>query len=148
MQLTLFTDYSLRALIYLAARPDRLCTVKEISQAYGISQNHMVKAMHRLTTLGYVEGRRGRGGGLALGMAPEEINIGEVVEQLEPDFHMAACFDSTAPVCRIDGLCRLKGVLARALDGFKAELHATTLADLVPNSAVLLARFEAAAPKN
>lgn len=132
MQLTLFTDYSLRALIYLAERPDRLCTAREIAEAYAISQNHMVKVVHRLTTLGYVQGRRGFGGGLKLSRPPEEINIGELVARLEPDFNLATCFNSDAPSCVIAPSCRLKGLLARALHSFMQELGSATLADLVP----------------
>ena len=29
MQLTIFTDYGLRSLMYLAAQPDKLCSVRE-----------------------------------------------------------------------------------------------------------------------
>jgi Rrf2 family nitric oxide-sensitive transcriptional repressor len=60
MQLTRFTDYGLRCLMYLAARPDDLSSVKEISEYYKISRNHLVKIVHRLSQLGYIEPARVR----------------------------------------------------------------------------------------
>jgi len=66
MQLTRFTDYGLRCLMYLAARPDDLSSVKEISEYYKISRNHLVKIVHRLSQLGYIETSKGKGGGIRL----------------------------------------------------------------------------------
>ena len=44
MQLTQFSDYSLRLLLYLAAHPDRLVPIDEVSRAYGVSHHHLVKS--------------------------------------------------------------------------------------------------------
>ncbi|MEQ9208527.1 MAG: Rrf2 family transcriptional regulator, partial [Pseudomonadales bacterium] len=63
MKLTAFTDYSLRALMYLAVHPERLCTAKEIAETFQISQNHMVKVAYQLSKLGYVETQKGKNGG-------------------------------------------------------------------------------------
>ena len=43
MQLTRYTDYSLRVLIYLSVNSDRKITIKEISSSFKISKNHLVK---------------------------------------------------------------------------------------------------------
>lgn len=49
MQLTTFTDYGLRTLMYLAAEPDRLCSVRELAEYYDIARNHLVKVVHKLS---------------------------------------------------------------------------------------------------
>ena len=80
MQLTLYTDYSLRVLLYLGLNPPRMATITEIADSYQISRNHLVKVVHNLATQGFVHTTRGRGGGLTLARAPTDINIGDVVK--------------------------------------------------------------------
>lgn len=131
MQLTLHADYSLRVLIYLAANRGRLVPTVEISRAYGISANHLVKVVLNLSKHGYIRSRRGRTGGSELARDPEEINLGEVIRQLEPDFRIAECFDPMRNTCPIDQVCGLKGVLRDACEAFLMVLERYSLADLV-----------------
>lgn len=104
MKLTNYTDYSLRVLIFLASRhSDELSNIKEIADTYSISKNHLMKVIYRLGQLGYVETIR-RGGGIRLGMTPEDINIGEVVRNTEDDFNIVECFDSKKSLYHISRL--------------------------------------------
>jgi len=131
MRLTVFSDYSLRVLMYLGAHHDRLATVGEIAAAYGVSDNHLVKVVHHLSQQGYLETTRGKGGGMRLAQSPERINIGRVLRRTEDNLALVECFDKAASKCRIEPACILKGMLARALDAFFAELDRHTLADLL-----------------
>ena len=63
MQLTQFTDYALRTLLYLGVHGDRLVPIAEVSAAYGISNHHLTKVASLLVRAGYVQAVRGRGGG-------------------------------------------------------------------------------------
>ena len=130
MRLTLHTDYALRTLFYLALNPDRRVSIHEIAQRYDISENHLVKIVHRLGQGGFVTTMRGRGGGLVLGRPAEEINIGALVRFTEEDMALVACFQ-TGQTCLITGVCRLQGVLGEALEAFMAVLDRQSLADLV-----------------
>src|SRR5688500_16523949 len=107
MYLTLYSDYSLRVLIYLGLHPDRLCSIAEIAQAYGISRNHLLKVVNELANLGFVQSTRGRGGGLTLGRDPSQISLGEVIRQTEP-LHLVECFDAKTNTCRLAPSCELK----------------------------------------
>src|SRR3546814_3404724 len=60
MRLTLFTDYSIRVLLYLGTRPERLCSIAEVARGYDVSQNHLMKVVNELARAGYVESVRGR----------------------------------------------------------------------------------------
>ena len=91
MQITIFTDYGLRSLMFLAARPERLCNVREISDHYGISYNHLVKVIHRLSQLGYVQSIKGKGGGVKLAKEATTLRLGDLVKALEPNMDIVEC---------------------------------------------------------
>lgn len=131
MQLTLYTDYSLRVLMYLGMRKDSKATISEIAAFYGISRNHLVKVVHDLANRGYLHTQRGKGGGMFLARPASEINIGDVVRQAEPNFHVVECFNPQTTHCPIFAMCTLKGVLNSALSEFFAVLDGYTLEDLL-----------------
>lgn len=143
MRLTLMSDYALRVLMYLGAQSDRLSTISEIAQSYGISENHLMKVVNRLGQFGFVETISGRGGGLRLGKPASSIGLGAVLRTAEEDFDIVECF-GTENACRITSACRLKLVLRRALKAYFAELDAWTLEDLVSNRKALRAIFDSA----
>lgn len=134
MQLTLYTDYSLRVLIYLATHPGKRITITQISEYFGISRNHLVKVVHNLGKLQLIHTIRGKSGGLLLALPPESINIAETVRQIEPHMNLLECFDDATNTCPITMQCALKGVLFQARQGFMAVLEQYTLADMIATS--------------
>lgn len=125
MRLSRHTDYALRVLIHLAARPDRLASIAEIARAYAISENHLMKVVNMLAHAGFIRTVRGRGGGIGLAMPPEEIVIGRVVRQAENDMTLADCGE-----CVVAPACGLTSVLREALEAFLAVLDRYSLADI------------------
>jgi Rrf2 family transcriptional regulator, nitric oxide-sensitive transcriptional repressor len=130
MQITSYTDYALRVLIYLAKTPDRQATITEIAEFFDISRNHLVKVVHQLGSKGFVKTTRGKGGGLALQRTPELISIGEVVRVMENHFNWVECFDPAKQHCRLLPHCALKQLFARAGNAYLEVLDKTTLADI------------------
>jgi Rrf2 family transcriptional regulator, nitric oxide-sensitive transcriptional repressor len=131
MRLTVFSDYTLRVLMYLALDRTRLATIPEIAAAYGISENHLMKVVHQLVRAGVVESVRGKGGGVRLARAPEAIRLGEVVRASEGDAPIVECLSGNPTACRISSPCRLKGILVDAFAALYDSLDEHTLADLV-----------------
>lgn len=131
MRLTVYTDYTLRTLMHLAANPDRLVTIQDIADLHKISKNHLTKVVHQLGLSDLVTTIRGRSGGLKLNKAPKEINIGEVVRTTETDFFMAECFDPNNTNCAYSSACTLKKVLNDATTAYLAVLDKINLDDLV-----------------
>jgi Rrf2 family nitric oxide-sensitive transcriptional repressor len=144
VKLTSFTDYSLRVLVYLAAQPDRRATIAEIATAYAVNQNHLTKVVHFLGQQGWVATVRGKGGGLSLAVAPQDVGVGTVVRRAEGADRPAECFDHTHNTCPIAPVCRLTGVLREASAAFHAVLDRYTLADLVHNRSALAGLLRAA----
>ena len=138
MQLTQFSDYSLRLLLYLAAHPDRLVPIEEVSRAYGVSHHHLVKIVQLLVDRKFIASTRGRGGGLRLNRPPAEINVGALVRITEPHFDLVECFDRTTNTCPIEPACGLKQVLRDAGHAFLDVLDRRTLADFVPRAPELI----------
>ncbi|MFS2110944.1 Rrf2 family transcriptional regulator [Sphingomonas sp. Sphisp140] len=136
MRLTRYTDYAMRVLLYLGTRPDRLSSIAEISTAYHISQNHLMKVVNDLARAGYVASVRGRSGGIRLGAPAEEINVGKVVRHTEDDFRLADC-----PNCVIAPACGLQGALNEALEAFLGVLDRYTLADLLVSRSSMRSLF-------
>ncbi|WP_299593160.1 Rrf2 family transcriptional regulator [uncultured Tateyamaria sp.] len=130
MRLTSFTDYALRVLLYTAAHEEQLTTIAEIQKTFDISKGHLMKVVHLLSTEGYLHAVRGRSGGIRLGKAPEEINLGQLVRLTEPDFRLAECFGQENH-CIISQFCKLPGPFNQALDAFFETLDGHSLKDMM-----------------
>ncbi len=142
MQLTQFSDYALRILLYLGTNPpqpgDRLPALADIGRAYRISYNHLSKVAQQLAALGFIDAIRGRTGGVRLARPPLEINIGAVVRATESHWNLVECFDRTTNTCPIAPVCGLTRVLVEARDEFLAVLDRYTLADVLNNRTELI----------
>lgn len=133
MQLSKFSDYSLRVLVYVAVQAPEKVSIDQITGAYGISRNHLIKVVQRLSALGLLETRRGKGGGIRLGRPAGEIRVGSVVRMTESTVPLLECFDAERNTCRLTPACRLKAALREAEDAFFDALDRYTLADVVSN---------------
>ena len=129
MQLTRYTDYGLRVLTMLAVLPEgRLTSIDEMCGTFDISRNHVNKIVHHLGKLGWASTKRGKGGGVGLGCAPEFINLADVIRALESNLSIVEC---QSPTCALQPACRLQGILRSAAQAFMDSLGQYTLADLV-----------------
>ncbi|WP_372368344.1 Rrf2 family transcriptional regulator [Candidatus Uabimicrobium sp. HlEnr_7] len=129
MQLTSFTDYSLRVLIFLAVQ--KRSSISVIAKTYGISRNHIVKVVHNLSKIGYVKTVQGRGGGISLAMSAEKINLKNLVVQTE-NFYIVECFQPQGK-CKITNVCKLQNILYEAKNSFLDTLEKYSLQDIVNN---------------
>ncbi|NUY02269.1 Rrf2 family transcriptional regulator [Paraburkholderia youngii] len=142
MRLTDYTDYALRVLLYLAVRGDGLSTIHDISEAYGISKNHLMKVVQQLGELGWVETVRGRNGGLRLAAQSLSLTVGDVVRVTESDFALVGCLpdrQGQERPCVITPHCRLRGALQAASLAFLAELDRFTIGEVAQPKSPLAA---------
>jgi Rrf2 family nitric oxide-sensitive transcriptional repressor len=135
VQLTLHSEYALRVLLYLGAKPGQTVSTREISDAYGISKHHLVRVVQTLGEAGYLRLLPGRSGGILLAKEPQLIRLGDVVRQSEPTMRLAECFDPRHNNCILTPVCSLKPVLKEALEAFLGSLNRYTLADLLARGA-------------
>jgi Rrf2 family nitric oxide-sensitive transcriptional repressor len=137
VQISAYSDYSLRVLMYAALRSPARITIDEVAVAFGISRHHLVKIVHDLGRSGYLETYRGIGGGFTLARPADEIGVGDIVRLGEESETVIECNRMRGGPCRIRFVCRLKGVLDEAAAAFFAVLDRYSLADLVEKASPL-----------
>lgn len=143
MQLTRYSDYSLRVLIFTSLQGDgERVTISDIADHFQISRNHLLKVVHHLSKLGLLNTTRGKGGGICLGKPASLIRIGDVIRQVEANLEPIDCEE---PPCPIQPVCRLKGILNQATQAYLEFLDQFTLADLLvsPDQLMPLLRIDA-----
>jgi Rrf2 family nitric oxide-sensitive transcriptional repressor len=131
MRLTVYSDYSLRVLMYIALHPDRRPTIAEIATSYDISKSHVMKVAYELGVGGYIATTRGKNGGLRLARSPADIGLGALIRRTEPDLALVPCLDAPNSLCVITPACKLRRVMHEARAAFLEVLDGYTLADLV-----------------
>jgi len=128
MQLSRFTDYSLRVLLYLTINDGRRSTLHEIANFYPISVEHLRKVVHELSRSGYINTYQGKNGGMDLAIEPEKIAIGKVIKHFEGHKSFIDC-DRLS--CKLAPVCTLKSVLEIGQEALYEKLNEYSLADLV-----------------
>lgn len=131
MRLTLRTNLAMRTLMFCAANPDRIVRKQDVAETCNVSENHLAQVIHLLAQKQFLQTVRGRSGGLRLARPAETISVGEVFRTFEGVLPFAECFSRAENTCPLAGSCRLKCVLAEALDAFYARLDKVTIADLM-----------------
>jgi Rrf2 family transcriptional regulator, nitric oxide-sensitive transcriptional repressor len=138
MKLTQHTDYAIRVLMFASGRwlrdgPEALSSIHEIADAFKVSENHLMKIVHRLAQEGLLYTQRGRNGGLRLAKDPASTRLGDVVRLIEDDMALVECFGEGS-TCPLSAGCHLARALDHARTAFITSLDQHTLADLVPRA--------------
>ena len=115
-------------LTYAAMKKEELSSIREVSEVYGISSNHLMKVIHHLGKGNYLETIRGKNGGFRLVKEPKNINIGELIRYTEDDLTLGKSKNE-----KLDQTKSLSFsvVVYEALNSFMATLENSTLDDLV-----------------
>ncbi|MEG0847449.1 MAG: Rrf2 family transcriptional regulator [Niameybacter sp.] len=131
MQLSKFTDYTFRVLIYMATYQDELYTVEKLATKLEVSEHHLKKVIHKLAKTDYLVSIKGRTGGLKLGLRPEEINLGEVLRIAEDNLCIVECIKNEMNCNFMTKECRLKGIIQESLEQFIEVFSRYTLQDIL-----------------
>ncbi|MBI1417526.1 MAG: Rrf2 family transcriptional regulator [Limimaricola sp.] len=143
MRLTMRTNLAMRALMHCAVQAPEMLRTADVARACNASFHHLAAVVHGLEAAGFLNTARGRKGGIALARPAAEISVGQVFRIFEAEVPFAECLDPAHNTCPLIAVCRLQGVLCRALDAFYAELDRVTLQDLVDGNTGLARLFAA-----
>lgn len=140
MQLSKRSDQALRLLMYLSLSGERFVPLNEVARAFDVPETNLRKVAPGLQSEGWLETRRGPGGGVRLAVPPSEITVGDVVRKLEP-LHLLECFLQGSSTCPVTGCCALESVLQTATLEFLRVLDQTTIAEVASRKAAMRQRL-------
>ncbi|WP_139492425.1 RrF2 family transcriptional regulator [Brevibacillus dissolubilis] len=125
-------EYALRALLVLGQHDGQVLSISDIADKTLVTVRYLEQILLQLKKLGYVSSKRGAQGGYRLKLAPQEINIGEVIRRLEGPLSPMSCASVTAyEPCQLEAGCMLKPLWTLVRDTIAHVLEQTTLDDLL-----------------
>jgi Rrf2 family protein len=81
--LTRKTDYALIALGYLAERPNRVVSAREIARGFNLPEALLMNILKKLQGNGLLQSTRGKRGGYRIGCDLDEVSLYELIQVLE-----------------------------------------------------------------
>ena len=99
--------YAIRVMIDLAEHENgNYIPLKDIAERQGISKKYLEIIVKDMVSGGLLYGASGKGGGYKLSRAPEEYNVGEILELMEGTMSPVACLLEGAPDCPRKDVCQ------------------------------------------
>ena len=136
MRLSKFSDFSFRALIYLAENTESLNTIETMANKLNISQNHLKKIIHKLSKGNFIQSFKGRDGGIKIAKSPDDILLSDVLLYTEVNTDFVECLKHNIEhtSCPYYSTCNLKTIIHRAKDAFVQEFQKYSLRDIMLDS--------------
>lgn len=133
MQLSMRTDYALRALFTLVEHHGGLpIPIGELARRNDVPKRFLEHIMLDLKARGWVESLPGKRGGYMLKKNPAKITMGEVVRHFDGYLAPIACVSVTDyKRCSQESVCRFRRVLLRARNTVAELMDSSTLADVL-----------------
>lgn len=134
MKITSRTEYGLRAMVYLAGRPQAgPAPLTEIAASEGIPGPFLERILARLREVGLVRATRGASGGYALSRSPVRVAVADIVTALEGPLTLVDCMHTDRSCARAEG-CASRVVWRRLDDAITEALEGISLEDLVSDA--------------
>jgi len=134
-------EYALRAIVYLAMNPGNAFTTQQISLTTKVPAAYLSKVLQSLVRARLVQSQRGLGGGFVLTKLPEEINILEVLNAVDPIQRIRTC--PLGLTAHGTNLCALHKKLDDATAIIEKTFADTTIAEILarPTASIPLCEF-------
>jgi len=128
------SEYALRAVVCLAARPEASLTTQEIAEITKVPVGYLSKVLQALRRAGLVRSQRGLRGGFVLARPPAEVTLLEVVNAVDPWKRIHTCPLGLAN--HGEKLCTLHHRLDQSLAHTERALAESTVAEMVAESKI------------
>ncbi|MFZ1945938.1 MAG: Rrf2 family transcriptional regulator [bacterium] len=124
------TDYAIRAVASLAARPGVYVSSAEISEKERIPLPFLRRILGRLLAAGLVVSREGAAGGVMLKGSPERIMVLDVMRTFQGPVELSACMFRKR-LCANRGTCVLRKRIQEIERSVAAQFGDISIADLL-----------------
>ena len=129
------SKYGLKALLALARETGRgPILIADLADRDAIPKKFLEAILVDLKRHGFVQSRKGKGGGYVLSRPAEEITFGEVIRVLEGPLALVSCVSQTAYArcveCVDEPTCGVRAAMREVRDATAEILDNTTLADI------------------
>lgn len=123
-------EYALRAIVWMAMRPETAQTAREISGPTQVPSGYLSKVMQQLAEAGVVTSQRGLGGGFRLSRPPTKLTVLEVIQAVDPITRINTC--PLQLQAHSGQLCPLHRRLDQAIAMIENAFGDCTIATLLP----------------
>lgn len=132
MKISTKSQYGLRAMVFLARFRNKICPLKKIAKAEGISFDYLEKIILKLEKARLIKGKRGTQGGYFLARSPKRIKIGDIIKALEGEMALVKCITKKEKYfCPQEKKCLTKNFWKKFQTILDSALNSITLADLI-----------------
>lgn len=129
------SEYGLRAALYIAGRPAGAnVSVREMSEAMGISFHFLTKILQKMAQAGLLQSTRGAKGGIALAKSAKAITVLDIVRCIDGPSMFQECILGLAG-CGEKRPCPMHRQWGRQRARIEALFRRTTLARLARETA-------------
>jgi Rrf2 family protein len=134
MKVTYKGDYALKTILDLSYFYNRnfIVPLVDIAKRQNIPENYLEQIMLKLKGSGYVDSKRGIGGGFFLTKSPKEITIGDVIRIIEGPIEPIACGKKIHDdSCGEESQCVFREVWLKVTDNISAVVDQVTFEDMM-----------------
>ncbi len=129
-------EYALRALLYLAERyGQEPILISELAQEQSIPKKFLELILLELRNLGFLQSKKGKGGGYSLRKPPETVTVGDVVRVIDGPVAPVPCVSQTAyqrcKDCEDEATCGVWIVMKEVRDAMAEILDNKSLTDVL-----------------
>lgn len=130
IRISRMADYGVVAMTYIARHAADQHTAASVSEQTGVPQPSASKLLKLLARAGILESHRGAKGGYALGRAPEDISVAELVAAVDGPISLADCLEGPKGTCGLERFCSVREPWQKISDAVRVALEEVSLADM------------------
>jgi len=141
------TQYSFYALVHLAKEYQKgPVLISKIAEAEKIPKKFLEAILIELKKNGYVDSKKGKGGGYFLIKPPNQVNLAEILRIFEGAIALLPCaaynFYKPCSQCKDENKCGIRSIVKEIRDNTVKLLKSYTLASVVKKEKELLKNFK------